>query len=172
MPDPHKIKEHKWLSALGPVFHEPNLLHFNRRSVSAGFLAGIFAAFIPLPMQMFLAVCLSITIRGNIAVAAASTWISNPLTFAPVFYFCYLIGIALIGEPLGDDGLPMAFNLSTVMNNLWTLGKPLLLGCLIAGTLFSGLSYLTVNYLWRFHIIRNWKIRRNKRKAEEPTNSE
>lgn len=163
MPDPHTVMQHKWLKLLGPLVNDPNLLHFNRRSVSAGMFAGIFAAFVPLPIQMFLAISLSLVARGNIAVAAASTWISNPFTYAPLYYFCYLIGIFFLGEPLDANGAPIAFELATILDNIWTVGKPLLFGCAIVGTILGLLSYVAVRYLWRLHILRHWNTRRRKR---------
>ena len=164
MPDPHTVMQNKWLRMLGPLVNDPNLLHFNRRSVSAGMFAGVFAAFIPLPIQMFLAISLSLVARGNIAVAAASTWISNPFTYGPLYYFCYLVGTFFLGEPLGADGQPIAFELTTIVEHIWTIGKPLLLGCAIIGTILGFISYITVRNLWRWHILRSWNARRLQRK--------
>lgn len=152
--------QNKWLNILRPLVDNPNLLHFNRRSVSAGMFAGVFAAFIPLPIQMFVAIGLSLIARGNIAVAAASTWISNPFTYFPLYYFCYLVGTFFLGEPLDPNGAPMVFELSTILENILTAGKPLLLGCVIVGTILGLASYIAVRYLWRLHIIKNWQTRR------------
>jgi len=164
MPDPHIVMQNKWLKVLGPLVNDPNLLHFNRRSVSAGMFVGVFAAFIPLPIQMFLAISLSLVARGNIAVAAASTWISNPFTYGPLYYFCYLVGTLFLGEPLGTDGQPIAFELTAIIENIWTIGKPLLLGCVIIGTVLGFLSYIVVRNLWRWHILHSWNTRRLQRK--------
>ena len=157
--------ENKWLRVLAPLVNDPNLLHFNRRSVSAGMCVGVFAAFIPLPVQMFVAVVLALLVRGNIAVAAASTWISNPLTYGPLYYVCYLIGGFFLGEPLGADGQPLAFELSSILENIWTIGKPLLLGCTVVGIVLGALSYASVRYVWRLHILNHWKARRAGRKT-------
>ncbi len=34
MPDPRAIREHKYLRIFGPLVHDPNLFHLNRRSAS------------------------------------------------------------------------------------------------------------------------------------------
>ena len=159
--------QNKWLKIFGPIVNDPNILHFNRRSVSAGTFAGVFAAFMPLPIQMFLAISISLVTRGNIAVAAAATWISNPLTYLPLYYFCYLVGTFFLGEPLGSNGLPVEFELSTLIENIWTLGKPLLLGCVIIGISLGFASSIIVHYLWRWYIIKSWDIRRTKRKENK-----
>ena len=165
MPDPNTVMDNKWLRVLAPLVNDPNLLHFNRRSVSAGMCVGVFAAFIPLPVQMFVAIALALIVRGNIAVAAAATWISNPFTYGPLYYVCYLVGVLFLGEPLGSDGQPVVFELSSIVKNIWTIGKPLLLGCAVVGTVLGIISYISVRYLWRWHIVRSWSVRRAKRKA-------
>lgn len=167
MPDPNTVMENKWLRVLAPLVNDPNLLHFNRRSVSAGMCVGVFAAFIPLPVQMFVAIALSLAARGNIAVAAAATWISNPFTYGPLYYVCYLIGVFFLGEPLGPNGQPLVFELSTLLENIWTIGKPLLFGCAITGIILGLLSYISVRYIWRLHILSHWKARRATRKSRK-----
>lgn len=170
MPDPHTVMQHKWLRVFGPLFNDPNLLHFNRRSIPMGVAAGVFAAFIPLPVQMFLALGLAIWGRGNIAVAAGFTWISNPATYAPLYYACYVLGTFLIGKPVDANGEPLHFELATLAGNILTVGKPLLLGCVIVGFISAVISFFIVRMLWRLHAIRNWETRRLKRKGcqQEP----
>ncbi len=165
MPDPQTIKAHPHLKFLAPLLNDPNLLHFNRRSISAGVAAGVFAAFIPLPVQMILAVALAIWFRGNIAVAAGFTWISNPLTYWPIYGLCYWLGVFFLGTPVDAHGAEIPFELEAILTNIWTLGKPLLFGCVLIGIVCSLISYHVVNMLWRLHIIKLWKDRRERRKA-------
>lgn len=161
MPDPHAIAKHPWLKVFAPILRDPNMLHFNRRSISAGVGAGVFAAFLPLPLQTVIAVIVSVWARGNIAVAAGFTWISNPATYAPLYYTCFVLGNFLLGNPERE---PVSFELAHLISNIVTFGKPLLLGCLILGTLGGLLSYAGINMLWRLHVVRNWDARRIKRK--------
>ena len=76
----------KWLSK---YIKHPSLWHLNRKSVSRAFLAGVFCAFLPIPMQMVVAALLAILIRANLAVSIGLVWISNPLTMPPIFFFTY-----------------------------------------------------------------------------------
>lgn len=178
MPDPHTIREHRWLRVFAPLFNDPNLLHFNRRSISVGVFCGVFAAFIPLPIQMFVAVILAILLRGNLAAAVGFTWISNPVTYIPLYYFCYLIGVFLLGDPTDAQGNIIDIDMAQLIDDIFageldnlsqfflTSGMQLMLGCVIVGLICAGFSYITVNYLWRFHVIKNWKERRLARKQQ------
>lgn len=182
MPDPHTIREHKWLKVFAPLFNDPNLLHFNRRSISVGVFCGIFAAFIPLPIQMFVAVILAIFLRGNLAAAVGFTWLSNPVTYIPLYYFCYLVGVFILGDPTDANGNVININMAQLIDDIFsgqldnlsqfffTSGMQLMLGCILIGIISGGLSYVVVNYLWRAHVIKNWKERRLKRKQKKLRN--
>ena len=85
MPDPERIRGDKSLRFLGKLIHEPNLWHLNRRSVARAMAVGLFAAFIPLPMQMLLAASLAIPVRGNLPISIGLVWLTNPITMPPVF---------------------------------------------------------------------------------------
>ena len=67
MPDHQKIKENKWMRVFGPLIHESNLWHLNRRSAKGAFAVGLFFAFWPVPFQMLLAIlkicCLSSKVK-------------------------------------------------------------------------------------------------------------
>ena len=92
VPDHGKVRDHKSLRMFGDRLHDPNLWHFNRRSVAGGLALGVFVAFIPLPIQMLLAAALSLLLRVNLPLAVAAVWITNPLTMPPIFFICYKVG--------------------------------------------------------------------------------
>ena len=176
MPDPHVLREHRWLKIFAPLFNDPNLLHFNRRSIATGVFCGMMGAFVPLPVQMFVAVILAIFLRGNLAVAVGFTWFSNPLTYIPLYYFCFLVGEFIVGAPTDAAGNPIPVNMEKLINDIFsgelsnlaeffvTNGSQLLLGCLLVGLVSGGTGYLMVSYLWRLHVLKHWKLRRESRK--------
>lgn len=170
MPDSHTVMHNRWVAKLGPRIREPNLWHFNRRSVSAGMFAGVFSAFMPPGLQLLVAIPLSVVLRGNLAVAFGSTWITNPFTYVPVYFACYKLGLWLTGE--NPDINLTEFNLETLAADLMNVGQPLLVGCLVSAFFFGGLAYLVVRLLWRLHVINHIKERAARRKARKAAKSQ
>src|SRR3546814_2139222 len=99
MPDPASIREHKSLRFLGSLLHDPNLWHLNRHSVARAMAVGLFAAFLPIPLQMLLAAALAITVRGNLPIAVSLVWLTNPLTIPAVFFCSYQSCACLLVVP-------------------------------------------------------------------------
>lgn len=146
----------------------------NRRSVSAGIFAGVLSAFIPLPIQIIMAIFLCFFIRGNLPVAVAFTWISNPLTYIPLYYFCYELGIRLLGIPLESNQIQFDLLLQDlelfvrqILSRGWMVVGPLILGCTMVGLTSATGGYIAIRLLWRFHIYQSWKLRREKRKHKK-----
>tara|TARA_Y100001968_G_scaffold327674_1_gene373192 strand:+ start:513 stop:968 length:456 start_codon:yes stop_codon:yes gene_type:complete len=62
-----------------------------------GFGVGIFSGCFPFfGLQTLMGVFLAKIIKGNTILAAVGTWISNPFTYAPLYYFNYKVGSFLI----------------------------------------------------------------------------
>ena len=157
LPHPDVIIHNRWIRLLGPRLQDPSLWHINRRSASLAVALGTFCAFIPIPFQMLIAAASAVMIRVNILIAVPVVWISNPLTMPPMFYFCYLVGVELLGlEPE-----PFSFELSFqwLMEGLAAVWQPFLLGCLTVGLAAALGSFLLVRILWHLHILNHIKIR-------------
>ncbi len=160
LPQQSQIKSHPKLQFFGKLLHEPNLWHLNRRSLSGGMAVGLFIAFIPLPMQMLLAVAAAIWLRVNLPLSISLVWITNPVTMPPLLYFAYKLGAFLLGVPIIET--EFSFSPEWILYTLENLLHPLLLGCLVMGTISAAIGYLTVNFLWRLQVIRLWKDRHKK----------
>ena len=105
------------------------------RGLAAGIFCGCFPFF---GLQTVLGIALASVVRGNHLLAAAGTWISNPLTYLPLYWFNYQVGDALLqGGPR-----PANLNLSgaSLWDQGWTFTSRLLLGSTIVG--FSAASVL------------------------------
>ena len=162
IPDHHKIREHKHLRFLGPVLHDPNLLHINKRSVSGAVSLGLFLAFVPVPFQMLLAAISSILVRVNLPISVGMVWVSNPLTMPPMFYFAYKVGSWIMGVPPMDIDFELSFQwLGQSLSEIW---EPFLLGCFIVGSVSAVLGGLGVRALWRMKVQQLWNHRKETRK--------
>ncbi|HEX22744.1 MAG TPA: DUF2062 domain-containing protein [Chromatiales bacterium] len=163
LPDPQKIRDHKCLRCLGPLRHDPNILHLNRHSVSGAFAVGLFFAFWPVPLQMLLAAIGAILVRVNLPISVTLVWITNPITIPPIFYFSYLVGTWVLGTPA--LGVEFEFTAEWIAQELSLIWKPLFLGSLICGTVSAATGYITIQIVWRRLVQRSWDRRCRRRRA-------
>lgn len=162
MPEPERLKDHHSLRFLGALLHEPNLWHLNRHSVARAMAMGLFAAFIPMPMQMLLAASLAVFSRANLPIAVGLVWLTNPITMPPVFYCTYQLGSWLLQTP--PMQWPDELTLSWISEQLSTHWQPFLLGSVVTGLLAGALGYgLTMSY-WRWWVRRTWRKRQQARR--------
>ncbi len=163
MPDHHRLREHRHLQLFGTLLHDPNLWHLNRRSAAGAVAIGLFVAWIPVPGQMILAAGLAILFRVNLPLAVVLVWVTNPVTFAPMFYTAYRLGGWILGMPMA--GAPHPEFSPEALVQVW---EPLMTGCLVLGTISALLGYLVVRLLWRWRIVRALRARRLRRPPPAP----
>ena len=89
-------------------------------------------------LQIVLGVALASLVRGNHILAAAGTWISNPLTYVPLYWFNYQLGCMLLGPGPALPSLPQLRRLP-----IWELGLAmggrLMLGSALVGLVSAAL---------------------------------
>lgn len=163
LPSPAALREHKHLRWLGQWLHDTNLWHLNRTSVANATAIGLFVTFMPMPFQMVVSAVLAILIRGNLPIAIALVWLSNPLTMVPIFYVAYKLGGWLLGMP--PNPVEFQASIEWLMHEFNSVGKPFLVGSVALGALSSIAGYWLTHLLWRLHIIRYIKSRRNRPKT-------
>ena len=162
-PDPHRIRRYPGLRFLGKVLHDPNLLHLNRHSVSEAVFLGVFLAFLPIPGQIPLAAIGALLLRCNLPIAIALVWITNPLTFAFIFFACYKLGLWILN--LHPHHVHFQFTWEWMTQNFMPIWPPLVLGCLIMSLFLSCTSYLVVQWSWRWHTVKKWNARKARRQS-------
>ena len=162
LPDHHKIKSSRTVNIFGDLLHDVNLWHLNRRSARGAFALGLFNAFLPIPLQMWLSVVGAIVFKVNLPLSVALVWITNPITMPPVFYGCYLVGEMI----LGPTGYEFSFepSIDWLITSLGTIGPTLLLGSLVVSTTAAIIGYFTIDILWRYSVNKDWNTRKDKRK--------
>lgn len=174
LPKPEELRKNKVFGVFTPFLADPRLWYLNRAALVRAIFVGVACAFFPLPGQMPLAIFFALLLRANIPMSIALTWITNPITALPVYWFAYWVGATLLGEP--------AISVQTVGAVLadaswWVLGKGpnpfathqffslkvFALGLVVTAALTSLLAALAFNVFWRYRIGQNWKKRRGYR---------
>lgn len=160
MPRQEKVMKGKSMQLIAEWLHKANVWHFSRRYASRAVLIGIFCAFIPLPMQMFVAAITCILVRANLPLCMVCVWITNPLTIAPIFYATYRLGTVILDIPPSDFEIQLTMGWAEQeLERIW---KPLLLGSFICGTALSAIGYTMVDLLWRWSTVKRWQHRHRK----------
>ncbi len=167
LPDPTEVRKHPALRPLGVLLNNPEIWHLHRRSVAGATFIGLFCAFLPIPFQMLVAGVLAVASRCNLPIAVALVWITNPLTMAPMFYFAYRLGAWMLNMQLEVQAIELSFD--WLLDNLDTIGYPLLFGSLLCGFIGGIMGFVMVRVSWRMHVIRRWKERRASRKQRRET---
>ncbi len=110
--------------------------------LARGLAAGVFAGLFPLfGLQTIIGIAIALRIGGNPLMAAAGTWVSNPLTYVPIYAFNYNVGRWLLGV---RDTDPFGNTVESYQNWLamgTDVALALFLGCFVVGCVCSVLSY-------------------------------
>ncbi len=142
----HFDNEHLWLT--------------DRQSIARAVAIGVFFGFM-LPIAQFMfAVAAAILLRANVAVAAASTLVSNPLTFPPIYWAAYKIGRWILGEPTDRQGaleierqaeelLTQPGFLAGIWASIESAGAPLIVGLAVMAVGGALIGFAVVWLLWR-----------------------
>ena len=145
------------------MLHDPRLWGIRRRWVVPAFALGLFIAFMPFPGHTVTAILLALGLRVNIPVAAVSTWVSNPATMVPMYYFAYQLGSYLLGWELQPFGFEMSFDwVAHTFVNIW---QPMLLGCVLLGAALAIVGYAVLDILWRMSLA-DYKMRKRAKRRD------
>ena len=132
-------------------------LRSNPQAIARGLAAGVFAGSYPLfGLQTIIGVAIAAAIRGNKIVAAAGTWISNPLTYVPIYAFNYQVGRWLLGKSSQT-------NLTERSPQEWmSLGIDITVALMVGSTLV-GIVLAVISYYIALHLAYKLKSNRNNR---------
>src|SRR6266571_3469526 len=147
LPSHEAILNNRHIARFGTLFLHPNLWHINRRSVSGGVAAGMFAGLVP----------------GT-----------NPLTIGPIYVIAYWIGTLLVPgdsapftHPPGFDWSNLGAWLRALLEWSLSLGKPLAVGLVALAVGFAIAGYVVVQLAWRAHVILAWRGRKARRAGRD-----
>ncbi|WP_337877653.1 DUF2062 domain-containing protein [Caldimonas sp.] len=162
LPTREQLLASKWLRPVAHRLQDDHLWHLDRGSVARAVSIGLFFGFM-LPVAQFLfAVVTAVFFRANVAVAAASTLVTNPFTFPPVYWLAYQIGSWVLGHRSGEivaQALESQIETLAQQQSWWqglwqsiqSTGAPLVVGLAILAVVSSTLGYVLVWVLWRPH---------------------
>ena len=170
IPKREQLLRSRWLRWLGPYLHHPRLWHWSRRGVATGVALGIFFGLLVPVAQIPLSAAAAVILRANVPAAAASTLVTNPVTFGPIYYAAYQLGTWVTGQEARPRALARTQHpLPEIEVGMWqrvrALGFPLLVGLGITATLMGLLSYGLISLGWYLRVIRK---RRKGRRAKPP----
>ena len=136
-------------------------------SIALGAAIGVFVGFLPcMGIQMSIAVPLAFLLRANKVLAAAGVWLTNPITFIPIYYSCYLAGTVIYRvEPIrmaAFEALAEDFTVDSFLHLGERIVAPMLIGCVVLGLLFGLLTYVVTRRL-----VLNVRLRRAKQEERE-----
>src|SRR5258707_12296621 len=100
LPSRESVRQNRFVARFGSLLRHPNLWHLNRRSVSGGVAAGMFAGLVPgsNPVQFAAAALLAVAFRVNLPVAVVVTLFTNPFTIVPLYLIAYEIGALIFAS--------------------------------------------------------------------------
>ncbi|NDP39700.1 MAG: DUF2062 domain-containing protein [Rhodoferax sp.] len=152
-----QINQNRWLAWLNPWLHHPKLWHWSRRGVALGVSLGVFFGLIIPIAQIPFSVAAAVVLRANIPAAVASTLVSNPVTFGPIYYGAYRLGVWVTGEAAPLDAADVIELEEADNPSLWqrigALGKPLLVGLSITALLTGLMTYGLITLIWRWRTL-------------------
>ena len=118
---------------------------FNAKGVAVGVFCGCFPFF---GFQTLLGLFLARILKGNLFLAAIGTWISNPFTYVPLYFFNYKVGSSLL-----KNSPDIIFDKSLIIEELWEQGSlfslRLILGSTLVGLLLASISGVIVFLLYK-----------------------
>jgi len=107
----------------------------NAKGIAVGVFCGCFPFF---GFQTLLGLCLARVVRGNLFLAAIGTWISNPFTYIPLYFFNYKVGSYFI-----KTSTDIIFDKNSIRHQFWEQGSVFSLR-LILGSGLVGLLLATI----------------------------
>jgi uncharacterized protein (DUF2062 family) len=165
-PSREEVQNSRWLRPFGHRIRGSDLWRFTRRSVPRGVAIGLFVGiFLMVPgLQIVGAAFVCMALRGNVAIAAAMTFLSNPAT-TPFF----LIAAVDVGNRMGFHAdLTTLQVLSNTHASVWRwlawllsdAAPAMVTGLAVIAAIFAFAGYWMSLVGWRWWIGRKWIQRR------------
>ncbi len=152
----------RWLRILRYWYVRIVRLQDSPKAIARGVACGVFAGSFPFfGLQMIIGVVLAVLLRGNKIAAAAGTWISNPLTYVPIFAFNYQVGCLFLSARSSGNKVALE-TVSDIANMAKEKAAILCLGSAVVGFILAIIAYfITIKLITRWRNSRQFKRNRN-----------
>jgi uncharacterized protein (DUF2062 family) len=165
IPSREQVRGNPRLAWLAPWLNEPKFWHWSRRGVAMGVALGVFFGLLIPIAQIPMSVAAAVVMRANIPAAIASTLVTNPVTFGPIYYGSYKLGAWVTGTKRTAGPTALIASAEADENtSLWArvsaLGKPLLVGLCITAVFMGLLTYGVISLMWRWRIVAKRRSRK------------
>ena len=138
-------KDINYKKILSLFSHQNGSPLFNAKGLAIGVFSGCFPFF---GFQTLMGVFLAKIAKGNIFLAAIGTWISNPFTYIPLYYFNYKVGSIFLNNSPNN-----IIEKNLVIDDLWKQGSifslRLLLGSSCVGLLLALISGSVIFFIYK-----------------------
>lgn len=124
--------------------------------IARGLAAGVFAGMFPIfGLQIAFGVAIACMLRGHKLMAAAGTWVSNPATYVPIFWFNFQIGRILLNSKLDFSAASLqSWQKMQQLGGIFI--TTMFVGCFVVGLITASASYFLC--LWFI-----WQMRKSRR---------
>ena len=164
-PSREEVQNSRWLRPFGRRIRSSELWRFTRRSVPRGVAVGLFVGiFLMVPgLQIVGAALICMPLRGNVAIAAAMTFLSNPAT-TPFF----IVAALNIGNRVGFQADLATFEVLATTHAsvgrwlawLFSDAAPAIVtGLAVIGASFAFAGYWVSLVAWRWWVGHKWQQR-------------
>jgi uncharacterized protein (DUF2062 family) len=168
-PDPQKLQGRWFLRPFRTRLGDPRLWTLSRRGVTYAFGVGLAICFIPLPVHLALACAIAVACGLNLPVAAGTTFLLNPFTAVPVYYFCYRVGAALLHVPRQHFHFVPSWRwFARELTPVW---PSFVLGCLACAIVAGFTGWLALELVWRWQVTSRYRTRHQVRADATPEDS-
>ncbi len=147
--------------ALKYLYYRAVRIHGKPREVAMGMAIGLAVGMTPtMGVQMLIAVAIS-SLAGQSKIAAVvGAWITNPVTFIPLYSATYALGAVVMGRPLvPDEGL------ETLITSPKLIFSDILLPCWVGG-LISAVPIAILGFWISYQAVIAYRLRVAKRRQK------
>lgn len=167
MPTRDSVEESR---VLRPVAHrvlDPALWRFTRRSVPRGVALGVVTGFLLPVGQIAVAALFALPFRANVPVAAATTFITNPVTTPLLWLAAFRVGtwmlqtdVPMVTQPVSEAATGWLQWATGWLEWLWAQGPAFGVGLLTITASAALVGYAGSSLGWRWWITHKWRRRR------------